>query len=280
MSDIIKADGTVEHFEPAKLMDSLLKAGAGPHVAERITRMVTATLGPGARSTEVYRRAFSMLRREARHVAARYSLRRALLEFGPTGFPFEDFISHLLRKEGYTVETRRIIEGKCVPHEVDVYASRKDECIAAELKYHNDPSYKTDVKVALYVKARYDDLMAVPKGDRTCTVDRLFLITNTKFTSHAVEYATCTGIHLLGWSYPKEGNLYDRMTQAGVYPVTTLTTLRRAEKRFLVESGAVASDMLRERRDLLTAQRISSERVGEIIAEADALAAMSFSHGT
>lgn len=274
-TSIVKADGTVEVFEPEKLVDSLRRAGAGIHTAERITGTITGSMGGQVSSEEVYRKAFAMLRREARPAAARYALRRALLEFGPSGHPFEDFIAQLFKAEGWKVEWRKVIRGKCVEHEVDVYATRESakgtETMAAELKYHNDAFYKTDVKTALYVKARFDDIWNCDPRSRNCPIDRGMLITNTKFTSQAVEFAMCAGLELLGWSFPDEGNLYDRIVAAGIYPVTTLTTLKRAEKNLLIGQGIVTSAMLKDRRAALRALGIPVERIGGILSEIESL---------
>lgn len=270
---IIKADGTKEVFDPVRFAVSLQKAGAGEHTAERITKTVSATLVPGATSKEIYSRAFALLRREARPIAARYALRRALLELGPTGHPFEDFISHLYRAEGWDVETRKIMKGKCVSHEVDFYASHAEqsEFLAAELKYHNDPGYKTDLKVALYVKSRFDDIFACDPKMRSCPIDRGILITNTKFTSEAIAYAECSGVELLGWGYPAENNLFMRMSRARVYPITAVTGLSGAEKKLLIENRTVAVDEVLKDRRLLDPLRLPSERVGELIAEVEGL---------
>src|SRR3989338_2014832 len=160
LQTIIKADGSKEIFDPTRLVSSLERSGASEFTAKRIAETIADTIVAGISSKEIYTRAFSLLRREARPVAARYALRRALLELGPSGHPFEDFISHLYRAEGWQVETRKIMKGKCVSHEVDFYATHKEqnEFLAAELKYHNDPGYKTDLKIALYVKSRFDDI--------------------------------------------------------------------------------------------------------------------------
>ena len=270
---ITKADGSKEVFDPRLLMMSLHRAGAGEYAAERIAKTITETIVPGVTSKEIYSRAFALLRKEARPVAARYALRRALLELGPTGHPFEDFISHLYRAEGWEVETRKLMKGKCVQHEVDFYASHKDqnEFLAAELKYHNDPGYKTDLKVALYVKSRFDDIFACNKSARSCPIDRGLLVTNTKFTSEAIAYAECSGVELLGWDYPSHNSLFARMARASVYPITTVTSLSHAEKRLLLEQGTIAVDeMMRDRR-LLDPLHLSSERVGELLAEVEGL---------
>lgn len=274
-SAIVKADGSVEQFDPGKLTLSLRRAGAGEHTAERIARTITDSVGYEVSSGEIYRKAFAMLRREARPAAARYALRRALLEFGPSGHPFEDFIAELFRAEGWNVDRRTIIKGKCVEHEVDLYATRNTEhgveTIAGELKYHNDAFYKTDLKTALYVKARFDDVWNCDPKTQNCPIDRGILITNTKFTSQAVAYAMCAGVELLGWSFPDTGNLYDRIVAAGIYPITTLTSLKRAEKRLLINQGIVTSAMLTGRRDALRAAGIPAERIGAILSETQSL---------
>lgn len=274
--EIIKADGTVEVFEGSKLEASLRRAGATDQTAERIRHTIESSMGPKAESADIYRRAFQMLRQEARPVAARYSLRRALFDLGPTGHPFEDFVAEIFKKEGWTVEGRQIIPGKCVTHEVDVYAKRGNEHLVAELKYHNSPGYKTDVKVALYVKARFDDIWQCSEEEKkTCPVDIGYLITNTKFTRQAIDYANCSGMGLLGWSYPSKGNLYDRIIANSLYPVTVLTTLRKAEKRLLIDQGIVTCDQVREHRDVLRTVGLTPERIGAVVAEVNTLCAKS-----
>ncbi|MBU6388312.1 restriction endonuclease [Patescibacteria group bacterium] len=273
---INKADGSTEVFDPARLIMSLERSGAGAHTARRIADTITEMIVPGISSKEIYTRAFALLRKEARPVAARYALRRALLELGPSGHPFEDFISHLYRAEGWQVETRKVIRGECVSHEVDFYASHaeKKEYLAAELKYHNDPSYKTDLKVALYVKSRFDDIFACDQSVRACPINRGILVTNTKFTSEAITYAECAGVELLGWSYPLQENLFMRMSRAAVYPITTLTGISRTEKRLLIEHGVIAVDEIVKDRRQLDLLRLPSSRVGELLAEAEGLLAL------
>jgi hypothetical protein len=273
---ITKADGSSENFNPSRLNVSLQRSGASEHTAQKITEAITNTIAPGTSSKEIYTRAFSLLRKEGRPIAARYALRRALLDLGPSGHPFEDFISHLYRKEGWQVETRKILQGKCVAHEVDFYAQHPEQNIylAAELKYHNDPAYKTDLKVALYVKSRFEDIFSRDVAERARQIDRGILVTNTKFTSEAIAYAECAGVELLGWGYPSDNNLFMRMSNAKVYPITALTGLSRAEKRLLVEQGIIAVDDIVQNRRTLDACHLSPERVGATLAEAEGLLAL------
>ncbi len=270
---IVKADGSREPFDPVRLATSLRRAGAGDYTAERIAKEITATVVPGMSSKEVHMRAFALLRRESRPMAARYALRRALLELGPTGHPFEDFISHLYTVLGWQVETRKIIKGTCVSHEVDFYAShpKQNTYIAAELKYHNDPNYKTDLKVALYVKSRFDDIFSCDPKIRACPIDRGLLVTNTKFTSEAIAYAECAGVELLGWGYPANDSLFLLMSRTKVYPITALTRLSRTEKRLLIDNGTSTVDQIMTERRRLDVLRLPADRIGDLIAEAEGL---------
>lgn len=270
---IVKADGVHEEFNPVRLVASLKRAGAGERTAQRVVQEITERIIPGMSSHEVYSRAFRLLRRESRPIAARYALRSALLDLGPSGHPFEDFMSHLYRADGWEVETRKMIHGHCVMHEVDFYASHPErkEHIAAELKYHNNFNYKTDLKVALYVKSRFDDIFSCEPEIRSCAVDRGLLITNTKFTSEAIAYAECAGVELIGWSYPAHDSIFVQMSRAHVYPITALTRLSRAEKRLLIDVGVTAVDEITSDRRRLDPLRLSAKKVGELLAEAEGL---------
>lgn len=270
---IVKAGGSNEVYDPGRLIASLMRSGAGSYAAERIASAITSTVVPGMSSKEIYSRAFAMLRKESRPVAARYALRRALLELGPTGHPFEDFVSHLFRALGWQVETRKMMQGACVTHEIDFYASKPLEHthLAAELKYHNDPNYKTDLKVALYVKSRFDDIFSCDPAVRECPIDRGLLVTNTKFTSEAITYAECAGVELLGWGYPVNNSLFMQMARAKVYPITALTRLSRAEKNLLLDNRVIAVDQVLANRRLLDPLHLSADRVGELFAEAEGM---------
>jgi hypothetical protein len=100
------------------------------------------------------------------------------------------------------------------------------------------------------------------------------LVTNTKFTSEAIAYAECAGVELLGWGYPAHDSLFTRMSRTKIYPITTLTGLSRAEKRLLIDRNVVAVDEIIKDRRLLDVLHLSSEQVGELLAEAEGLLAL------
>ena len=262
-----KADGTIEPFSPSKLKRSLNRAGASPMVIQEITEHIQNTCRDGATTSDIYREAFKRLRESERGVAARYSLKRAVLDLGPTGFPFEDFIAAIYRGNGYQVATRQTVKGRCASHELDVVAHKGDEHICAELKFHNSPGMKSDLKVALYVAARYQDLDQNEKlnGGQKFT-DKL-LITNTKFTSQASKYGSCVGMTMVSWSHPSKGNLQDLIEASGLHPVTCLTTLSKAQKTRLLSSGHVLCRSLLKNPGALTEAGVHGKKLDQLVVE-------------
>jgi hypothetical protein len=264
-------NGEREPFHAEKLYTSLSRSGAPKDVAERITSEIADELHEGDRTQEIYRKAFSRLRKLERPVAARYSVKRALLDLGPSGYPFEDFLAEMYRALGYQPSNRRMIPGRCVEHEMDLVATRGDERLAAEVKFHNNSGLKSDVKVALYVHARFEDIQAGahPNGDHD--FNTRMLITNTKFTEQAHAFAECVGLKLLSWDYPRKGNLRELIEEARVHPVSCITTLSGAHKRRLMEQGIVLCKQLKEHVPEITALGISDHTIDALFKEIDNL---------
>lgn len=277
---IQKEDGSSEEFVPIKLSESLLKAGAQPTAAEKIVRTVIEDLEKQIEDNEqaakefkvsdIYHKAFTMLKHMSAAAAARYSLRRSIMQFGPTGFPFEEYVAEIFKAKGYSSMTGQMVLGKCVPHEVDVVAWNKEKLIMAEVKYHNDPVSKTDLKVALYVKARYDDIKETLHAYGSFPprkLDEGWLVTNTKFTDTAQKYAECNDVKLLSWLHPAKGNLLDLIEETKLHPVTCLTSLTVAEKHDLVEREIVLCKSIYENRQLLKEMGFSVEKIFKVMEE-------------
>lgn len=235
---ITKADGEREPFDPHKLDSSLARAGAHTDSRANIVAHVESELKEGMRTEDIYAHAFDMLRKHgAPAVAARYSIKRAVFALGPSGFPFEQFIAEILKAHGWTTRTGVTMTGRCAPHEVDVLARKGDRTIGIEAKFHNEPGGKTDIKDALYVHARYEDLARSP--ETSSRINEGWLVTNTRFTRNAIRYAQCSNLTLLGWDFPHNRGLLQMIEEARVHPLTALTTLSDSEKHRLLENNIV-----------------------------------------
>ena len=272
MPEIVKGDGERELFNVLKLADSLVRAGTPVELANTVAERVGGAVTDGMRTDEIYRLAYKFLHKEEKVSAARYSMRRAILDLGPTGFPFEDYVSELMRARGYAVKTRQMVKGKCATHEVDIVMQKDGRSIGAELKFHNEAGYKTDIKVALYVRARFTDIHeGAVLAHEEDHIHEGWLITNTKFTDAAVHYALCAGIHLLGWDYPMKGNLSDIIHETKMYPVTMLSSLTGAEKTRLLAMNSPLCHTVMDNPDTLRRAGVPEKRLRRVIEESTAL---------
>jgi hypothetical protein len=269
---ILKADGTLEEFKERKLITSLRRAGAQSHEIDRIVRDIERSLSEGMRTQLIYQKAFEMLREGSDHVAAKYSLRRAVFSLGPTGFPFEDYLGKIFEAEGYKTKRRLVLRGKCATHEIDLAAYSPNDSFIAEAKFHSHPGVKSDLQVAMYSYARFLDLNAARIcADDTCGIISLYVITNTKFTTAATKYAACAGIKLLSWDQPKGDSLHTRIERHGLYPVTALTRLSARQKQDLMTQGVILCSELVGKPQVLHAVGLRGTKIDAVLHEASML---------
>lgn len=270
---IRKASGQTVPFAPDRLRASLHKAGATDPEIEEIIRRITPQLYEGISTKQIYRMAFNFLKKKSGYKAARYHLKKGIMELGPSGFPFEKFIAEILKWQGYETQTGVITHGKCVSHEVDVIAEKSDEYVMVECKYHNRPGLFCDVKIPLYVNSRFIDLKTAWQSipGRESKNYNGWLVTNTRFSLDAVQYGTCAGLKLLGWDYPAKAGLKDQIDHLGLYPITCLTTLAKAEKQALLDMGIVLCHELYNDTHFLLKAGVKDSRISAVKDELEKL---------
>ena len=268
---IKKSSGILEPFNREKLVDSLQKAGASMFVADDVAKEIEKKLKQGMPTRMIYSQAFKLLRKKESRPAIRYSLRRSIADLGPTGFPFENFVGEIFKAKGFAVANDVIVNGKCIEHEIDVVAYDDDQLVMTEVKFHNQLMLKSDVKVALYIKARFDDLKGIEFmiGGKKRLMTQGLLITNTKFTENAIKFGSCSGVNMIGWNYPAKGNLHDLIEETGLHPLTCLATLSLTEKKALFEKGFVTCKSLKEKSDIFKEIQIPENRINKILEEID-----------
>lgn len=227
---VIKASGEKEEFRPNKILSTLLRAGSSRKLASEIVKEVQKKIRDGVTTREILNMALNLLKNKNPEVGARYDLKRAVMRLGPTGFPFEKFFAEILKNYGYSVEVGKIVRGKITSHEVDVIA-KKDSTYMIECKYHNSSGVYTNLKVALYVYARFLDLKK--------KFDRPWLSTNTRLSRKAVIYANGVNMKITSWQYPKEECLRALIEKKKLYPITILKSVNDSVKWKLSNSGII-----------------------------------------
>lgn len=263
---ITKADGSTEPFDASKLEKSLRRAGASARVIREIVSTVSSQLTERMTTKKIYHKAFALLRkREERPIAAKYSLKKAVFELGPSGFPFENFIAEIYRAMGYKSLTGVVLCGRCAEHQVDLVAQKDGYVCGGEMKFHNHPGVKTDLKVALYVYARFNDLI------QNSVVNEGLLVTNTKFTHNAIRYGKCVNLTMISWDYPKDKNLFSLIGETGLHPITCLTTIPQKDKRQLLENKVVLCRDVKKEPGILEKYGVNKDKVAKILEEINAL---------
>src|SRR5690554_2263453 len=155
---IVKASGDIVDFDEDKLRRSMRNAGANEQAIEEVITAVNEILVDGITTKEIYQKAFSLLKKRSSAAAGRYKLKKAILELGPSGYPFEKFVAEILKYQGFQTEVGVYVSGHCVDHEVDVVAEKDQHYYMIECKFHNTFNRHCDVKVPLYINSRFEDI--------------------------------------------------------------------------------------------------------------------------
>jgi hypothetical protein len=291
--DIVKSSGEIEPFDVEKLRRSLQRSGAGEVLVNQVIQELSGQWHENMSTKILFKKAFKLLKRLHRPTAARYNLKQAMLDFGNTGFPFEDFIAEVLRTKGFEVKTRQLLPGECVTHEMDVVAENEEALIWIECKYHPLAGSVSNIKIPLYIHSRFRDLAQYREAHQSkqdhrpaqgwiVTNTRFsddamsyghrpaqgWIVTNTRFSDDAMSYGRCAGMNLISWNYPVNGSLRSMIDQSGLYPVTCLSSLTRREKETLLDKGIVLCQKLMKAGDWADMLHLSTERRRNIMQEA------------
>ncbi len=268
--NVTKASGEQEPYDESKLRNSLANAGADEQIIHHIVDAIRDILHNGISTQKIYREAFCLLRQHSNRTAGRYKLKEALFELGPTGYPFERFTAELLGRLGYGTQVGQVVKGNCVSHEIDVIAEKDHEYYFVECKFHNRKDHKCNVKVPLYVQARFEDVerrwrhLPEYKGKEL----HGWVITNTRFTEDARQYGECIGLNLLSWDYPETEGLKDLIGRVNLHPITCLSSLDKGQKKQLLQNNIVFCQQIAEEDQLLTKMGLDNGGKNRVLKEA------------
>ena len=251
--NIVKHSGDTVPFDVVKLINSLRNSQTNEELIQQIVDQVENQIYEGITTKQIYKMAFKMLKGKSRVSASKYKLKKALMELGPTGFPFEKLVGKIMDQEGFETKIGVIVQGNCVQHEVDVIALKDNNHYMIECKYHSHQGRFCNVKIPLYIHSRFLDVEKRWKRQKghEAKLHKGGIYTNTRFTTDAIQYGKCVGLLLTSWDYPMGNSLKDRIDKSGLHPLTALTTITKTEKTKLLEKGIVLCKELHENPALL-----------------------------
>ncbi|MCF6295845.1 MAG: restriction endonuclease [Flavobacteriaceae bacterium] len=270
---IRKSSGELEHFSFHKLKKSLQKSGASSKDVNLIIKTITPQLYDGITTKEIYKKAFRLLKKSNRIYASKYSLKRAIFDLGPTGYPFERLVGAILKQKGYKTQVSVQLQGECVTHEIDVLAEKEGNTFTIECKFHSNIKTVSNVKIPLYINSRFLDVQKKwnTNPNKATFLKQGWLVTNTRFTEDAINYGKCVELILLSWNYPKGNGISKNIDAFGLYPITTLTTLTKKEKKRLIESDIILTQELAFASHKLKQLKFPATKIEKIISEAKKL---------
>ena len=271
--NIIKYSGEVEAFNIEKLKSSLRHSKASEKLVLEIVEEVQKQLTEGMTTKQIYEIAYAILKQKSKSGSARYKLKKAIMEFGPTGYPFEKYIGKILEYEGFNTDVGVVMQGHCVTHEVDVAALKANEHYLVECKFHSDQGRNCNVKIPLYIQSRFKDLEAqwLKQKDHSLKFHKGWVYTNTRFSTDAIQFGECAGLGLVSWDYPEQNSLKNKIDRSRLYPITALPLLSKQDKQNILNKGIVLCREICDNPELLNDLGIAASKKKKIMKEANEL---------
>ncbi|MCX8187318.1 MAG: restriction endonuclease [Nitrososphaeria archaeon] len=246
MVQVRKADGRLEAFDRSKVVGTALHFGLDLEEAEAIADEVSRQVYDGIPTSKILSMIQELAAKSRPELEYVRDLREAISRMRSKP-DFEEYIRFALRVVGYVVEPGRVLEGRCVSHEIDGIAFMGHEVLVVEVKHHVNQHTYTGLDTVLELWAAFEDLQ---EGHRLGLHEYAFtsaiLACNTKISLHSERYARCKGIKYMGWKYPRAFALGDIVTKYRLYPITMLASLSEGQVASLGDRGIILLSQLVE----------------------------------
>jgi hypothetical protein len=102
------------------------------------------------------------------------------------------------------------------------------------------------------------------RSGKPTKLEQGWLITNTRFSEDAINYAKCVNLQLMSWDYPKGNGISHNIDKFGLYPITALSILKKHEKKKLIDEDIVLIKELLESSHILNDLQIPRSRIQKI----------------
>jgi hypothetical protein len=237
--EVTKKNGERERFDESKVRRSLMHSGADDIMIGNILAKLDKILHNGIETQKIFRFVFKELRKQELSLSTRYNLKQGIIEMNlGGGFIFEKFMARVFNKMGYKTNLNKIIRGEHIDHEIDIIATKSNEKAMVECKHFSRPFLGISIQTALYVYARFLDLRK--------SFNKVFLVTNTKFSPQVIDYSEGVGVKLIGWKYPKENGLEELIERYKIYPITMLPLSKAKIRQYLEKEVLTFEEILKE----------------------------------
>lgn len=244
MVKVIKFDGREQKFDKEKIIRTCIRMRASPEIAKKVADKIEQRIYDGITTKKIMQMIFSYIRKERPEFKHVTDLRSAISALRPKP-DFELFIARLLKAHGYKVKTNKIINGKCIDHEIDVIAEKGDEILYVEVKHHYKAHTYTGLGYFLESNSTFEDLVDGYKSGATdIKFTNVMIISNTKLSAHAKRYADCRGITYIGWKAPEHHGLESMIEEKKLYPITMIRGINRDEEARLGDAGIVTLEQI------------------------------------
>ncbi len=213
--------------------------GANREVAIQIAHEVEENIYPDITTQQILQIIFTLMRKHKPAVKHLFDLKQgiSLMESKPE---FEVFVRVILAHSGFQVKSNMILRGLCGEHEVDALATKDGLTHLVEAKHHNNYHALTGLDESRIARAIMEDVTdGYISGVTGIKIDRAMLVTNTKYSEHAVNYGRCRGILQVGWASPEGFGLRDIVEKHKLYPLSCLRGVSTETRLRLVDAGIV-----------------------------------------
>jgi hypothetical protein len=267
---VMKADGTLQLFDREKVVRTCLRMGVSRGIAEEVAREVENRLYDGIPTRKILQMTFTLLRRHKPTIRHLLDLRKglSLMDSKPE---FETFVQVLLAHNGFEVSPNTLVAGRCGTHEVDAIARKDGVTFFVEAKHHVNYHTPTGLDESRIARAILEDVMeGFELGKNSLKIDRAMIVTNTRYSEHAMHYGKCRNILQIGWNSPADLSLQNMIEEKNLYPLSCLRGLKKETKAKLVSSGIVLMKQLFEENLLTLARKteVQKETLKQIIEKA------------
>ncbi len=275
---VTKSDGKKERFDWEKYHHSLKQAELNSKFIPQLTNYLKSHLYNEIPTREVYETTKKFLQQlPQKKPFYLYQLREAIATLD--SIAFEKYISQLLAAHGYTTKWNVLVAGQCIEHQVDVIAEKDNHLIMVECKHHRNYHRDSGLGKVMELYARLRDVNQL-RGALTYTTeepvsryhfDQAWLITNTKLSYHAIQYANCKRLTLTAWRFGHLLSLEHMSQNVHLYPLTILG-ISTQESAALVPLNIITThDILQPNLPEETYQILGSDKINKLREEAKLL---------